>query len=323
MKALFIGPRFYGYENEIIRKLAEYGYDVDYFPERNDKLASIAHFMQKNNQGFSKRLNESYERKLYRIIKDRGYDLFLLIRGENLSLSFVEKIINHNINKNGRTVYYTWDSITNLPNAQTIYKLFNRRYTFDLNDALKVRDISFLPLFFLDSYNKKIRNNGTEWDIAIIASYSPERYKIVRSLLNDGYRVKHNIYLKPYLFLKQFLTNPEFRTYDKSLISMRVLGSDEIIDVYSRSKAVLDVPSSKQTGLSMRTIECLGCSMKMITTNKAIKEYDFYNTDNILLIDDYKNANIQDWLAIPYSNIDEAIRNKYSLDNWIRVILDL
>ena len=52
------------------------------------------------------------------------------------------------------------------------------------------------------------------------------------------------------------------------------------------SKALLDIHRTKQDGLSFRVFESLGKEKKLITTNKDIKNYDFYNEQNILIIDE-------------------------------------
>ena len=60
---------------------------------------------------------------------------------------------------------------------------------------------------------------------------------------------------------------------------------------------------------------------KFITTNKDIVNYDFYNSNNILVID-RKNPIIDfDFLMTPYEELDENIYYKYSLENWILEVL--
>ncbi len=316
MKALFIGPKFYGYELEICKKLQDRGYEVDFYPERNDKLNSFVHFVGKF---FNKaiKLHRLYEVIIKRHIGDKKYDLFLLIRGENISCKFINDLISNSIDLNGTTVYYTWDSINNLTNAKNIYHLFQRSYTFDFYDSEKLKGLGFLPLFYIDSYKNLSGIDEVEWDISIIASYSDERYEYVKSFVDNGYKVFHNLYLKPYLYFKQMLFNPAFRKRNKEFISTRSLSVDEIKHVYSRTKAVLDIPNTKQTGLSLRTFECLGCSKKMITTNKDVVKYDFFNKDNIFLLNAYNMSDINEWLTKEYRILKYEIVRNYNIDTWL------
>ena len=71
----------------------------------------------------------------------------------------------------------------------------------------------------------------------------------------------------------------------------------------------------------MRTIEMIGMHKKLITTNQAIKKYDFYNPDNIAVIDRNDIAIPEGFLDKPYSEIEDAIYNRYSLESWIIDVL--
>ncbi|MFH4210110.1 lipopolysaccharide biosynthesis protein, partial [Acinetobacter baumannii] len=59
---------------------------------------------------------------------------------------------------------------------------------------------------------------------------------------------------------------------------------DEIIKLYAKSNVILDISHPGQSGLTMRTFEAIGAGKKLITTNLNIKEYPFYNSDNIFII---------------------------------------
>ena len=53
------------------------------------------------------------------------------------------------------------------------------------------------------------------------------------------------------------------------------------MEIFSDSRCILDAPQAGQVGLTIRTIECLGAKRKLVTTNSDIKNYDFYNENNI------------------------------------------
>ncbi len=67
--------------------------------------------------------------------------------------------------------------------------------------------------------------------------------------------------------------------------SFTSLSQEETLDIISQSKVVVDIEHPGQVGLTMRTLEMLGCQKKLITTNKSVREYDFYNEDNILVVE--------------------------------------
>ena len=70
----------------------------------------------------------------------------------------------------------------------------------------------------------------------------------------------------------------------------------------------------------MRTFEALGARRKLITTNLDIEHYDFYNPNNILVID-RMNVNVPvDFISSQYVDIDQNIYDSYSLSSWLRKI---
>jgi hypothetical protein len=91
------------------------------------------------------------------------------------------------------------------------------------------------------------------------------------------------------------------------------------------SKCIIDLHhDSVHSGLSFRTFEALGFNKKLITTNPIIKDYDFYDDQNIFFADETTDfSNINDFLNSDYKEIDPIIKNKYSFSNWIKYILEI
>ena len=83
------------------------------------------------------------------------------------------------------------------------------------------------------------------------------------------------------------------------------------MEIFKESNCILDAPQAGQTGLTIRTIECLGAKRKMITTNKDIKKYDFYNESNILVFDGKIDKEC-DFFKNPFIELNEEIYKKYS-----------
>jgi hypothetical protein len=63
-------------------------------------------------------------------------------------------------------MFYTWDSFTNHSHPTSILKYFDKKFTFDSDDALNYK-IQFRPLFFLDAYQeiKKSKDVSIEQDL--------------------------------------------------------------------------------------------------------------------------------------------------------------
>jgi hypothetical protein len=73
----------------------------------------------------------------------------------------------------------------------------------------------------------------------------------------------------------------------------------------------------------MRTFEALGSRRKLVTTNAALREYDFFNPVNITVIDRRRPQLDREFLHTPYEPVKESIRQKYSLSHWVREVCDL
>jgi len=102
---------------------------------------------------------------------------------------------------------------------------------------------------------------------------------------------------------------------------MEKISGDQIIKIFEDSKYILDAPQKGQTGLTIRTIECLGAKKKLITTNKDIINYDFYNENNILVFDGEINKD-SPFFVNEYEDIDAYIYEKYSLKNWLKTMIE-
>lgn len=86
---------------------------------------------------------------------------------------------------------------------------------------------------------------------------------------------------------------------------------------------MIDIAHPNQKGLSMRPFEALGLKRKLITNNTDIKNYDFYNENNIFVVNDFNNIEIPDsFLNNPYEELPDKIYEKYYIKNWLKTILE-
>ncbi|SDE27655.1 hypothetical protein SAMN05421544_10631 [Riemerella columbipharyngis] len=60
----------------------------------------------------------------------------------------------------------------------------------------------------------------------------------------------------------------------------------------------------------------------MITNNLSIRNYDFYNPNNIFIIENKKLEGLEDFLMKKYE-VNQEIKEKYSFSNWIKYVLDI
>jgi hypothetical protein len=61
----------------------------------------------------------------------------------------------------------------------------------------------------------------------------------------------------------------------------------------------------------------MGLQKKLITDNENIKDYDFYNPNNIFIWNNNNQNLLSDFLIAPYEEVPEDIKNKYDINQWI------
>lgn len=83
------------------------------------------------------------------------------------------------------------------------------------------------------------------------------------------------------------------------------------------SKCILDITNEGQTGLTLRFMESLFLSKKIITNNPEVKKYSFYNPHNIFVLGEDNINCINDFVSSPYFAVDPKEIDYYEIDNWI------
>lgn len=329
-KAIVIMPDFFNYANNITTELRNRGYDVFLYFEQPKRIKYL--FIKNLSRIFHSNLlyrlfNKSLYNKVSKDFSDQKADLFLVIRGNILLPEYIINIKKAFLSSNALSIYYAWDSFSNMNHQGKIGDLFDKKFTFDSVDAYNHRESGWvlLPLFFTNVYSNHsfCSKNVTNYDLCCYGSFSIERYRLINKIKmnNSNLRILGKLYLdKKLLFFKRIMDS-EYRNLDMSIITNKQFSELDIIDMVNECKAVLDIASSSQTGLTMRTIETLALGKKLVTNNNHITEYDFYDMNSVFILD---NNN----LNIPYAwfneefNVDNNVIHQYSLECWISKLLN-
>jgi hypothetical protein len=182
----------------------------------------------------------------------------------------------------------------------------------------------FRPLFF-SSGIQKWKKPYDQIDISFIGSGHSDRARIIENIKKQCIELKMSYFFYLYLqskFIYYFhkITNKHFRKIKKICFCFKHIDYDEYIKISESSKAIIDIEHPGQKGLTMRTFEVLGKEKKLITTNKNIRTYDFYNASNILVIDRYHPVIDKNFINGDYQPLPANIYYKYSIDGWLEDI---
>ena len=315
-KILFIGPEFYNYHNDIIDEMVLSGAEVDYFPEI---LNTINYRFSKSYfQHYRILLEKRYLENLFRNLQE-NYDYFFLIRGEIISNSFLEKLKIKM--PQAKFIMYQWDSSKNNPNYLKILPHFSKIMTFDMVDS-KEKEIEYLPLFYTKEYENLILNIKRDYDIVFFGAYHSDRLQIVKELYQQclylGLKFHFVIYITKMAFLVRIL-NGTLSIKDYNYMTFQPVNKSMILSIYEKTKAVLDIESIGQNGLTIRTFEVLGASLKLVTTNTRIKNEPFYNVNKILLLERGSEKKMDLKFFHQENSLDDCIK-RYSLSQWLKKV---
>lgn len=324
---LLIAPLFFNYYKEMIKELEKMNYCVDYIcdaPSNSNLSKAVGRVNKKLIKG---QVKKYFSKKVIPFIKEKEYDYVLVIGG--MTFAFTPKMMYQIKQMNNDAIFclYQWDSENNLPYSTGIHKYFDRIFSFDLNDCNNNNMYKFLPLFYTNLY----KNIGSKekidfkFDCSYIGTAHPQKYKDINNISEAVKTIMPKQFIYHYMpsklkFLYQKVLAEEFKNAQFNEFETSKLSSKEMETIIFESKCILDAPQAGQTGLTIRTIECLGAKRKLITTNKHIKKYDFYDERNIYVYDGIIDKDSV-FFKQNYVDIPIEIYEKYSLESWLKAIL--
>lgn len=322
-RILFFSPAFFKYENMIADKMREMGAVVDMYDVRSVTSARDRALLKISPAIFRKRTLQYYE-GIIEVNKNKDYDYILIVKCDMTPISILEKF--RKVYPNAKLCLYLWDSIENIPGVTGKFKYFDTLHSFDTNDCAKYSVLKFRPLFFGDQFRKEHHEGSYKYDISFLGTIHSDRYAVIKQVQQiaekKGLKCYWFLYLQSKFIYKFYkLTKKEFRSANESVFSFDKMSSEDIAKVVDESRIILDIQHPKQTGLTMRTIEMIGMNKKLITTNESIREYDFFNPNNMVVID-RKNVFIpNDFWDSTYITLSSEIYESYSLKSWILEVL--
>jgi len=314
--ALVIAPRYFGYEQEIVEELRRQGAQVDLLPDRpyeSPFLKAAIRFRPELTHPASDRF---FERQV-RALAGRDYGLILVIQGESVTARTLRRL--RAAFPRARMVFYTWDSLENKPFARANLDQFDHCLTFDPLDA-KRYGMRFRPLFFAPGFERPPRSQFP-YDISFVGTVHSDRYSVVKRIagsLPQATRAHWFLYIQaPWLYWVRKLFTSALSGASRSEFSFEPTNKATVQRIFFESKAVVDVEHPKQRGLTMRTIETVGSGTKLVTTNAAVRDYDFFNPHNICVVNRSRPVVDPTFLETPYQPLPPEVYERYRLSAWV------
>lgn len=90
----------------------------------------------------------------------------------------------------------------------------------------------------------------------------------------------------------------------------------EYLKKIENSSVIFDFTLIGQSGLTIRFMESIFLRKKIITNNKCVRNYDFYNPQNVFIIGVDDICELKKFIESSYIDIDKSIIDRYEFTNW-------
>jgi thiol-disulfide isomerase/thioredoxin len=237
-------------------------------------------------------------------------DVILTIKGDFIDSNSILKFKKFT----KKSIGFFNDNIYRCPKIKRVIPSFDEVYSFEKEDCANF-NLSFAPNWIYTkntSSNKEIPAEYGVFNISTIDKRLSTLIRIANELKSKNINFKFIVYDKK--------NEPKTGTDGITYINKHVPLS-EVNDYADRSKVLLDIHRDGQIGLTFRIFESLELEKKLITTNTDIKNYDFYNPNNILIIDKNNPIIPTSFFENKYEKIPESIYKKYTVEGWIENVI--
>lgn len=236
-------------------------------------------------------------------------DQILVINPDLIEKKYHLKIKEHT----RKYIAYLYDSVARYPVQDLLKGVFDEIYSFDTDDVKKYnfkqttnynytekRDFHWIEapnyqLFYLASFDDRIA----------LLSQIAEKLNALKVTFR-------------FIIVTKKVKEIPFVEIRKDRINQEDLG-----EFYNQTNVILDLVRDQQTGLSFRIFEAMAYQKKIITSNAAVRNYDFYNPNNILVLDENNLQIDANFFTTAYQPIPDAIYQKYTLSHWVDTIFEL
>ena len=260
-------------------------------------------------------------------LKHHGkHDKILVINPNVIDLAYHKKIKEYNKEYNT----YLYDSLDRCSVEELIKaNIFDTIYSFDSEDCLKN---NFLQMTNYIYFEKPKDTIVPKYDVLTVTSFD-KRFPIFNKI---AYQLKeHNLSYK-FIFVSRNIRYKIFKYNLNKIIKLKMVELIEksikfqskkiplkkFLKLYSETKIIIDLVQDNQSGLSFRFFEAMGFQKKIITNNSNVKNYNFYNPNNILVIKDKLDFRTS-LFETDYIPVSDEIYNQYTIESWINVVFKL
>ena len=321
MKVLLVSSSFFGYEERLMNAFKNNNCEVAWL---DDRLGNSTFFKAVTRLNLLKYFSFLINHKASEIIRQAILDrpqCIVFVDPETLDSAAYKRIKQELPGTD--IVIYRWDSLQQKPLPQGAFDVAKAVYSFDPTDCQENPAVKHLPLFHnYGEFSNLAKKTETKNDLCFVGTTHSRRVKILAKIGNECIRRKHTFFFflkaQSYFHLIYYSILAWWYGY-RGKISVKGLAYDEYLKILATSNTVVDVEYKKQTGLTMRTFEVIFSGTPIVTTNSYISNYDFYDQNSILIVNE-QSLNLEGIDKLSPLNTEQYFE-KYHIDTWANILL--
>ena len=304
------------YSEEIRDELIQRGANVAFYDERPSQSVVTKIYIYLFRRFFPS-LFINYIKKVIKECPFEIVDYILVVRGQGFDKTVLSMLRAKY--PGVKIILYQWDSISSI-NAPNVVHEYDRAFSYDPSDVSANHYFVFRPTFYLTQYKDLVKQNSYKYDICFVGTLYKDRWPIIKRFKDyiEGQQFIPSFYLylsSKIVYLLYRFTSKDFAPI--SIIHFDLLNGKDYMSLVNESRCILDINYTEQKGLSLRAYEALASQKKYITTNYEIKNYDFYNPQNILVVESNHIEIPKDFIESPFEPVDNGVLYKYSVKGFI------
>ncbi|RNM03585.1 hypothetical protein [Dickeya undicola] len=321
MRLLFICPNWADLATPIVAEMKRQGHDVIHIDHCD--LSTFSYFDSRHKiiaKCYKAITGKNYKRLVLDNQIKLGLHNFFIGREPFDAIIMTEpKLFNQQhleiLHRHGKKLVATlWDSLKKAPNNALYLNQFDHVLSFDSEDCDQFH-FAKITNYIDPAWKSTLSYQACEYDVFSIMSFTPERYRQAIHFLDKNPQLKSNI-----IFYVGKAGKPKNIKDERIKISEKLLLGAELAHEINNSRAILDILQGQQTGLSFRAYESMAYNKKLITTNPYITSYDFYNPQNVCVLN--QDGSVPpDFIHTPYQAVPENIYHQYTLCAWVQKVI--
>lgn len=115
----------------------------------------------------------------------------------------------------------------------------------------------------------------------------------------------------------KFIITADGRFSHRKSYYQNEISYNEIIDLITQSRSILNIALEGQKGMTIRDLESIFFGVKLVTTNKNVINMDFYQPENVFILEGLNVDGLPAFLDTKTVEVSAEIKQKHTLKSYI------